>query len=99
MQFCLLHLIVAPSLEETIVDWLLNQPAITGFSSIEIYGHGANESAFNLIEQVTGRQRRVQFIIHTENEIASQMVLELKQTLAGAGIHYFLIPVSEFGHI
>ena len=99
MEHCLLHLIVSPSLEESMVDWLLNQASITGFSSMVIYGHGSSESAFNLVEQVAGRQRRIQFVIHTQNTLATQLITTLKQTFAGAGVHYFVMPVTEFGRV
>ena len=99
MEHCLLHLIVSPSLEETIVDWLLNQPSMTGFSSMVIYGHGSSESAFNLVEQVAGRQRRIQFVLHTQNTLATQLIIALKQSFTGAEIHYFVMPVSECGRV
>ncbi|MBU3736373.1 MAG: DUF3240 domain-containing protein [Methylobacterium sp.] len=53
----------------------------------------------SLLEQVTGRQRRVQFLIHLEREQADRMLEELRSAFAGVGLHYFLTPVLEAGRL
>lgn len=97
MEHCLLTIFAAPSVEESIVDWLLEHQAIKGFSSSEVFGHGARQSGMSVLEQVTGRQRRIQFMIHLERELADRVIEELRQSFAGVGLHYFLTPLIESG--
>ena len=98
-EICLLTLVASPSLEETLIDWLLTQENISGFSSVEIYGHGARSTGLSIYEQVTGRQKRIQFQIHTEINIASNMVEALKLKFPHTGLHYMLTPVISAGQI
>lgn len=99
METCLLTLIAAPSLEDALVDWLLLQPAISGFSSSIIQGHGARESGMSIMEQVTGRQNRVQFAIHTETTIAETLISTLNTDFSGAKLHYYVSPLLMHGVI
>lgn len=96
---CLLTLISAPSMEETLIDWLLTQEEISGFSSTEIYGHGSRSTHLSLLEQVTGRQKRVQFMIHTRAEVAKQLIEDLIQKYPDTGLHYLIIPILDAGQI
>jgi hypothetical protein len=96
---CLLTLIAAPTMEETLIDWLLMQDDISGFSSTEIYGHGSRSIHLSLLEQVTGRQKRVQMMIHTEKETATRLVTALKSKYPNTGLHYLITPIVEAGQI
>ncbi len=98
-NFCLLTLISAPSMEETLIDWLLTQEDISGFSSVEIYGHGSRSTHLSLLEQVTGRQKRIQFLIHTQIETAQQLITELQQRYPNTGLHYMMTPIMDAGQI
>lgn len=99
MQLCLLTLIAAPSLEDALVDWLLVQDEISGFSSSLIDGHGSRESGMSLMEQVTGRQKRIQFLIHTNVAVAEMLIQLLKTVFLGAQLHYFVSPIIMHGTI
>jgi len=99
MQLCLLTLIAAPSLEDALVDWLLVQDDISGFSSSSIDGHGSRESGMSLMEQVTGRQKRVQFLIHTDITVAERLIEKLKTQFLGAQLHYYVTPIIMYGAI
>lgn len=99
MNQCLLMIFAPPSVEETIVDWLLEHDEIEGFSSAEAYGHGVRPTGMSLLEQVTGRQRRVQFMIRTSNEIAQHLVGDMREQFIGVGLHYFILPVLEAGRL
>ena len=99
MHQCLLMIFAPPSVEDTVVDWLLEHDEIQGFSSAEAYGHGVRPSGMSLLEQVAGRQRRVQFMIHTSNEIAQHLVGDLREKFTGAGLHFFIVPVMEAGRV
>jgi hypothetical protein len=98
-DICLLTLVAPPSLEETLIDWLLMQESISGFSSTEIHGHGARSNQLNIFEQVTGRQKRIEFQIHTEISIANNMIEALKIKFPNTGLHYILTPVLSAGQI
>lgn len=96
---CLLTLVAPPSLEEALIDWLLMQENISGFSSAEINGHGARSHQLSIFEQVTGRQKRIEFQIHTEISIANSMIDALKVKFVNSGLHYILTPVLSAGKI
>ena len=59
MDDYLLIIYSPPALEETLVDWLLEQDQLSGFSTTEAYGHGSRQDAMSLKEQVSGRQKRM----------------------------------------
>lgn len=99
MTHCLLYLIVAPSVADAVAEWLLEDPAVTGFSSAAIAGHGSSEQAMTLAEQVAGRQRRVMFFTHLGVAEAEALLERLRRDFAGADIHYWTTPVSGFGHL
>jgi len=99
MSECLLVIIATPSIEESVVDWLLERKEISGFSSTRIDGHGSRHSDLSLAEQVTGRQRKVMFHVHAECEQSRLLLTDLKQAFSGAGLHYWLMPLLEAGQI
>lgn len=99
MEICLLVIYAPPALEETLVDWLLENESVSGFSTTEAYGHGQRQTGMSLLEQVTGRQRRVQFMIETGRETAMKLVAVLKQKFNGTGLHFQLVPVLEAGQV
>jgi hypothetical protein len=97
MEQCLLMIFAPPSVEEALVDWLLEQEGLAGFSTSEAHGHGGRTSSMSLLEQVTGRQRRVQFLIQTQADNVQRLVEELHGKFAGVGLHYFVLPVMASG--
>jgi hypothetical protein len=52
-----------------------------------------------LAEQVAGRSRRVLFLIQVPRETARSILYDLGQAFRGAGLHYWLLPVIEGGHL
>lgn len=96
---CLLNLVVTPEVEDTVVDWLLEQESINGFSSASIAGHGSSEHAMSLAEQVAGRRRQVLFQVHLTCEQAQQVLSAIRQEFTGSGMHFWLVPVMEAGHL
>jgi len=99
MEQCLLTIYAPPSVEESIVDWLLEHQEIEGFSSTEAFGHGMRHSGMSLLEQVSGRQRRVQFQIQTNLELIERLLLELRENFSGSGLYYIVSPVLESGRL
>ncbi|MEI8363796.1 MAG: DUF3240 family protein [Betaproteobacteria bacterium] len=94
----LLILIVPPSLEEMLVDVLLQQPEISGFTSSKVHGHGTahgDNAKLSIVEQVTGRQQRVQFMMHANVVDLKNLVVTLKAKFRSTDIHFILLPILE----
>ncbi len=94
----LLAIIAPPAMEENLVDWLLIQDEITGFTSQPAHGYGGRHQ-LSVAEQVSGRRRQIIFWVEVEKVKAMQIIDILKQDYAGAGLHYWLVPLAERGHI
>lgn len=99
MSDCILSLIVSPRLEPGIVEWLLEREDVPGFSSLPIAGHGSSEHSLTLAEQVTGRSRRVMFLIELPEEVAERVLGDLAEAFHGSGLHYWINPVIRAGHL
>lgn len=95
----LLILIAPPNLEEMLVDVLLQQTEISGFTTSNVSGHGSSHGdgavQLSLVEQVTGRQQRVQFMMHASLADLQSLVADLKVRFNKTDIHYILMPIAE----
>jgi len=98
-QEYLVTLNVPPSLEEAVVDCLLILEAEHGFSSLTVNAHHHQNQGLSLAEQVSGRQKKIRFQMYVDAAGLSQLLNQLKQELAGAGIQYWVMPVVEKGVI
>ncbi len=96
---CLLSLVISPSLADPAVDWLLEQPEITGFTSQPINGHGGAEHGMTPAEQVAGYQKRVLLQVHLPRQTLERVLPRLKDQFAGSGIHYWISPLIAAGHL
>lgn len=96
---CILNLIVDPATEDAVTDWLLDHQEVPGFTSIHAYGHGASPHSMTLAEQVTGRQRRVMFMLHLTLESAEQLLGRFRDDFPGSGAHYWLMPALDGGPV
>lgn len=94
----LLSIIAPPTMEEALIDWLLIQPNISGFTSQAANGHGSGHQ-MSLAEQVTGRRRQITFWVELDKKIAESTLAALKLNFSGSGLHYWLLPLSESGSI
>lgn len=99
MNPVLLILIAPPELEESLVDWLLARDELSGFTGQPAFGHSRAHGGFSLVEQVTGRQRRITYHVQTDEQTARTLLAALRADLAGAGIRYWLQPLIEAGRI
>lgn len=95
----LLIIIAPPSLEEVLVDWLLSNESEHGFSSCEVSGHSSQHDDLSLAEQVSGRKRRIQFQMEIPATDTEFLISKLKQEFNRAGIHYWVVPVIDAGHV
>jgi uncharacterized protein DUF3240 len=94
----LLTIIAPPAMEEELIDWLLIQTDITGFTSQNSNGYGRGH-AMSLAEQVTGRRRQVTFLIELKKDVTERIVAVLKQNFLGSNLHYWVVPLSQSGSI
>jgi hypothetical protein len=88
-----------PSLESQLVDWLLSQDSDTGFSSTAVHGHSTRHDHLSIAEQVSGRQRRLQFQIQLGGNRLKDFLETLESEFAGADLHYWVVPVLAGGHL
>jgi hypothetical protein len=95
----LLSIVCTPAQEELLIDWLLLQKGLTGFSTLRIHGHGVLGQQLSLTEQVTGRQAKVMFKLHATLSVLQNIIQGLKQDFTGTGLHYWLVPLLEAGHL
>lgn len=92
-----LVLIVAPELEEELVDVLLEHPDVGGFTSSVVAGNGKAHN-MSLAEQVTGRRKRLRFeLVLAEASLAP--VLEQLRTRIGANSVYWVESLLGFGKL
>lgn len=99
MNECLLVLIVTPSVEHTLVEWLLERDDVSGFTSMPISGHGTSMHSLSVAEQVAGRRRQVMFSMHVPEAVAHDVIAAARHSFGGSGLHYWVLPVLAAGHI
>jgi len=99
MDECLLVLIVTPTIENAMVDWLLDRDDVPGFASMPINGHGASAHSLTAAEQVAGRQRQVMFQLHLSRAAADALIAAVRNAFGGSGMHYWLMPLLASGHL
>lgn len=95
----LVTLNVSPTLEEAIVDCLLTFESEHGFSSLEVNAHDHRNEGLSLIEQVSGRQKRIRFQMYIEQQALPLLLERLRKEFSGSGIHYWVLPVIDNGYI
>jgi len=95
---CVLTLVFPVSLEEDLVDHLLEHPEwVTGFTNTRVEGQGQAVRLHGSAEQVRGRSRRVQVQIVMNREDAQALGAHLKEILPNPEIAYWMVPLIEFG--
>jgi hypothetical protein len=91
---------VPPALEERIVDWLLERDDLPGFTTYPAHGHSSHPGRrLSLAEQVSGRQKRVEFRVEIAASAVEGLIAELRSIAPAADIYYFVVPVLESGHL
>jgi hypothetical protein len=96
---CLLNLVVSPEVESIVTDWLLEQAVVSGFSSHPIAGHGSSEQSMTLAERVAGTRRQVLFQFELPCDDANALLDGIRAQFAGSGMHFWLQPVLQSGHL
>lgn len=92
-----LVLIIAPGLEEDLVDLLLALPVVDGFTSFVVQGNGKQQN-MSLAEQVTGRRRRLRFELVLEAAKVDGLLRDLRERLGNDTV-YWVETLSGFGKL
>jgi hypothetical protein len=97
---CCLTLICHKSLEERLVDHLLEHPEwVGGFSVGQLQGHSLQEKLPSMLEQVRGRSQRIEIRTVLNHEDAQALIAHLKNQEPNREVAYWLTPVIEFGRL
>ncbi len=97
---CCLTLVCHRSLEERLIDHLLQHPEwVRGFSMLNLEGGSQNELLSSMIEQVRGRSHRVQIQAVMNLDDAHALIAHLKREENNPEISYWITPVIEFGRL
>jgi hypothetical protein len=92
-----LTLLCPPAVEEKLLDLLLLSPHVSVFTSAPTSAHGLAVNGLSQTEQVLGRSfaTQVQVIIGSAEKDA--LLAAIQAQLAGAGVRYWITPVTEAG--
>ena len=89
---------IVPALEERVVDWLLSR-GDGGFTSRAAHGHSSHHDLLSAAEQVSGRQRRLEFEVELAAAELDDFIAELSDAFANADLYYTVVPVLRSGHL
>ncbi|MGB5276055.1 MAG: DUF3240 family protein [Gammaproteobacteria bacterium] len=95
----LISIVVEPTVEDTVVDWLLEQSQISGFTRIAVDGHGSSTHSMSTAEQVAGRKKQVMFQFYLPEQLMSAVVEGLTNDFHGTGLHYWVTPILASGRL
>ncbi|MGZ8135849.1 MAG: DUF3240 family protein [Methylococcaceae bacterium] len=95
----LVTLNIPPSLEEAMVDSLLQLESKHGFSSFPVNAHHHQNKGLSLAEQVSGRQKKIRFQMYVPEHELPALLSQLREEFSGSGIQYWVLPVIENGII
>jgi len=96
-DYCLLMLYVPPTLEDAVIDWLLqNHPGLT-FTSAAVAAHTGEAEGLSIIEQVSGRKRQVCFSVTAPAAQCPELLEQMQSAFARTGIRYQLVPLVGQG--
>lgn len=97
---CCLTLVCHKTLEERLVDHLLEHPEwVGGFSVNQIDGHSQKEYLPSMLEQVRGRSQRIEIRCVMNLQDAQALLAHLKSREANSEIAYWITPVIEYGRL
>ena len=97
---CEMTLAFPLTLEEQIIDFLLDHPQwVHGFSLIDAQGMGRGAGLKSAMEKVKGRSRRRLMIILLQNEDVMPLVEALREEFHSPDMAYWIIPLLSFGRM
>jgi Protein of unknown function (DUF3240) len=97
---CCLTLVCHNSLEERLVDHMLEHPEwVPGFTVTRVEGHSQKEHLPSVLEQVRGRSQRITIRSVMNLADAQALIAHLKVEEGNPEIAYWITPVMEFGRL
>ena len=97
---CYLTLVCHRSLEERLLDHLIEHPEwVEGFSVSHLEGGSQREILSSMIEQVRGRSQRIKIQAVMNLDHAHELITYLKNNEPNPEIAYWIMPVLEFGKL
>lgn len=94
-----LTLLCSPSVEEKLLDLLLEVAADDVFTNTPTFSHGLAPNRLNPAEQVMGRSATVQLQIIVEDAEIEQLLQRLREAFRGTGLRYWVSPLLLEGVI
>jgi nitrogen regulatory protein PII len=96
-KFLLLVMMVPEQMKDKMVDTLIAQPALSGFSLSKIQGFSAQNSHFNINEQVEGYKALYRFEILLDRSDVEELIEHVKKLCSGVKLRYWVTPVLYAG--
>jgi hypothetical protein len=97
---CCLTLVCHKSLEERLVDHMLEHPQwVHGFTVTHAEGHSQKEHLPSVLEQVRGRSLRIEIRSVMNLEDARALIAHLKAEEKNPEVAYWITPITEFGRL
>ncbi|MHB1123179.1 MAG: DUF3240 family protein [Ramlibacter sp.] len=94
-----LTLLAAPSVEEKLLDVLLDAVGEEVFTSVPTFSHGTSHGRFSNVEQVLGRSAAVQVQILVSEEEMNDLLRRLSEEFRGTGLRYWASALAAEGEI
>jgi hypothetical protein len=94
-----LTLLAAPSVEEKLLDVLLDAVGEEVFTSVPTFSHGTSHGRLSNVEQVLGRSAAVQVQILVTQEEMNQLLERLREEFRGTGLRYWASALAAEGEI
>ncbi len=82
-----------PELEESFIDWLLEQEHISSFISQEVRGHRETHEEYSQAEKVRGNKRLVQFQVVVTERFLKSIEQAIENEYGGTPIFYWAVPM------
>jgi hypothetical protein len=90
---------VLPAFEERVVDWLIERDEVAGFTTYTVFGHSASHGDLTAAEQVSGRQKRLEFRVELPLALLDVLLAALAARFSGTDLYYYVVPVLRSGHL
>ena len=91
----LLVIMVPQEMKDRLVDALISETQLSGFSLSKIQGFSQNNSHFNIKEQVEGYKDLFRFEVLHESSLSEQLILTIKALFHERTVRYWLTPVLD----
>lgn len=86
----ILVLMVPEAIKDKLVDVLIAEPSLSGFSLSKIQGYSANNSHFNIKEQVEGYKDLYRFEVLHQDQQSEQLITYIKSSFGDIKLRYWV---------